>query len=358
MKRWIQITATLSLAVIGILLTDNTDLKTPRNTYLNSTDPELLTPVNAPLPAISEIHATPPKVALAPAGNSPRLPASTPLPTEPSAELEVRQARLEIARLATPTSSPEISDLYVHLPPDAPLKQPLRVVVALHGVGSRGDVFAQSLIADADRNGWLLIAPTFPYRDHMNPRVLLEDDLQYSRLLYNTLVALPRRLGFRLRPHALLYGFSRGGQLAHRFALFYPDRVESVVTMSAGTYTLPFERRSIENGEQLLPLPYGIADYSEKVGHSFDAKEFGKLSFWIAVGASDDRTSDVPRQFDPYVGKMRVQRATAFQNALKEIGVDTRLVVFPGVGHEISSEMRKDAVKFLRDDELLDKLND
>ncbi|MEK7786503.1 MAG: hypothetical protein AAB658_13930, partial [Chloroflexota bacterium] len=321
-------------------------------------DPELLTPVKKPAPAISEIRPTPTQVALIPTKISPRPPASTPAPRDASTEQEVRQARTEIARLATPTSSPEISDLYVHLPPDATLKQPLRVVIALHGVGTRGDVFAQSLIADADRNGWLLIAPTFPYRDHMNPRVLLEDDLQYSRLLYNTLVALPRRVGFRLRQHALLYGFSRGGQLAHRFALFYPDRVETVVTISAGTYTLPTEKRSAENGGQFLPLPYGIGDYAEKVDHTFDAKGFGKISFWIAVGGSDDRMSDVPRQFDPYLGKTRIQRAEAFQNALKEIGVDARLVVFPNVGHEISIEMHKGAIKFLRDDELLDKLND
>lgn len=358
MKRWIPIAAVASLTILTLLLTDNTDLKTPRNTWLNSTNPELLTPVNNSTPAISESHVTPTEVKLIPAGNSPRLPVSTPAPRDASTDLELPQARTDIVRLATPNPKTEITDLYVHLPPDAPLKQPLRVVIALHGVGSRGDVFAQALIADADRNGWLLIAPTFPYRDHMNPRVLLEDDLLYSRLLYNTLVALPRRLGIRLRQHALLYGFSRGGQLAHRFALFYPDRVESVVTMSAGTYTLPFEKRSIENSEQFLPLPYGIGDYPAKVGYAFDAKQFSKLSFWIAVGASDDRVSDVPRAFDAYLGKTRIQRATAFQQALKEIGVDARLVLFPNVGHEISIEMQKGALKFLRDDELSDKLND
>ncbi|MCL5958492.1 MAG: alpha/beta hydrolase [Chloroflexi bacterium] len=36
-----------------------------------------------------------------------------------------------------------------------------------------------------------------------------------------------------------LYGFSRGSQTAHRFALCYPDHVLVAALMSAGTYTLP-----------------------------------------------------------------------------------------------------------------------
>ncbi|MDE3092024.1 MAG: hypothetical protein KGJ80_21840, partial [Chloroflexota bacterium] len=80
-----------------------------------------------------------------------------------------------LANAAVPVLPLDGFDLYIHFPTDADQRQPLRVVVALHGMGSRGDVFAQSLVAEADQNGWLLVAPTLPYGDYMDPTRLAEE---------------------------------------------------------------------------------------------------------------------------------------------------------------------------------------
>lgn len=247
------------------------------------------------------------------------------------------------------------SNLYIHVPPQAAQHQPLRVLLVLHGFGAHGDDFAQSLISAADGYNWVVVAPTIQYRDYMNVALLTEDDLIISQMLDQLLTALPNRLHLKLRQHSLIYGFSRGAQLAHRFALIHPERVESVVTMSGGTYTLP----STQNKDHtLLPFPFGTGDLETILGHALDWDSYKRISFWVAVGERDTQPNDVPRAFDPYLGSTRVERATAFEKSLFALGLDAHLVLFPNTGHEVTPEMRKSAIQFLRNDEVADHWDD
>ena len=259
---------------------------------------------------------------------------------------------------STPSPTRVFSDtnLYIHLPPQASQHQPLRVIYVLHGYGSQGESFAQGLVAEADRNSWVIVAPTMAYQDYMQVASLMDDDLKISQMLYDTLNLLPARLNLKLDQHVLLYGFSRGAQLAHRFALLHPDRVGAVVSLSAGSYTLPLER-SRDRDQTALPFPFGVSDLEKHLGHPLDKPNFNAISFWIAVGERDNQTNDVPRAFDPYVGGTRIERARNFVNVLVSLGIDARLIIFPNTGHEVTPEMRQGALKFLREDELLDKWN-
>ena len=259
---------------------------------------------------------------------------------------------------ATPARPFDRKDVFIHLPPNATAHQPLRVLVALHGMGGQGSTFAKDLVQESDRNHWILVAPTITYHDWKNPTELLKDDLEYTRMLRATLDDLPNQLGLRIHQHILLFGFSRGAQLAHRFALFYPDHVESVAALSAGTYTLPEEKKVSGSNPQLLPLPYGVGDLVQRIGKSCDFTKLKKVSFWLAVGAKDNRVDDVPRQFDSFVGKTRIERAKAFHAALIALGIDSHLIVFPNTDHEITNEMLRTGLQFLHDDEAADGLND
>ncbi len=240
-------------------------------------------------------------------------------------------------------------NLFIHTPPDAPRREPLVVVLALHGMGGHGDAFASGLLAEADRSGWLVVAPTLPYGDYMNPATLAEDDILLSQMLVATLDALPSRLGLKLQPSVMVYGFSRGAQLAHRFALFFPERVKAVVAISAGTYTLPADKGMTPSGPQPLPLPYGVADVEKRLNRPVNLERFKKIPFFIEVGEQDTRASDVPRQFDVLVGTTRVERAKAFHQALQSLGMMCQLVIVPNTGHEVTSEMSNGAMKFLKE---------
>jgi pimeloyl-ACP methyl ester carboxylesterase len=246
-------------------------------------------------------------------------------------------------------------DVFVHLPPQISPNESLRVLLVLHGMGGQGTAFAQPLIDAADRNHWVLIAPTMPYAaDYLDPVPLMQEDLALGTYLQTLLDGLPTRLGLRLHRHVLILGFSRGAQVAHRFAFLHPEQVESVATISAGSYTMPLLMRD----GNLLNFPFGVGDLQQRVGESVNWYDFDQISFWIAVGTKDDRPGDVARAFDPYCGRTRVERAKAFEGALQDMGVDAHLTLFANADHEMTSEIKDGALQFLRRDELSDDLDD
>ncbi len=243
---------------------------------------------------------------------------------------------------------------YTYVPTTASAHQPLQVLVALHGMGGEGKGFAAPLIKEAERNGWLLVAPTIPYGDWHNPDQVAQEDVEIAQRLIATIDLLSEQMHLAVKPQVHLIGFSRGAQVAHRFALFFPDHVDRVVAFSAGTYTLPFRTRDIDGDGQadMIVLPYGAADMNKRVGHPINPIRLKQVRFLIGVGGSDNVANDVPRQWDAYVGKTRLERAHAFVDALKSQGMHCTLQVFPGVGHEVTNAMWTQAVQFLSSSDL------
>jgi pimeloyl-ACP methyl ester carboxylesterase len=242
-----------------------------------------------------------------------------------------------------------IPNVYVRLPKSAmvaPTEKPLQVLVALHGMGGSGEQLANHLIAQADRNRWLLVAPTIEYGDWTDPTQIAREDPRLIRWLADYIDQLPTELGQPTRPRVLLIGHSRGAQLAHRFALFRPEKVLAVAALAAGTYTLPFERSS---EGVLMHFPFGLADLSTIAGQPFSrAKLIEDTQFWLGVGTEDNNPNELPRAWDQYIGTNRVQRARAFQDALHQLGARSVLVAFRGERHGFSLDMASSACAFLR----------
>jgi len=239
-----------------------------------------------------------------------------------------------------------VPTVYVRPPRDAGSIDALQVLVALHGLGGNGEQFASHLLAQADRNRWLIVAPTIVYGDWTDPKQIASEDPRLIRWLADYLDQLPALVGRPLRPRVLLLGHSRGAQLAHRFALFEPRRVRAVAALAAGTYTLPFERSAEGN---LMRFPFGLADLSAIAGQPFSrARLIEDTQFWLGVGSEDNNPNDLPRAWDPYLGTTRVQRARAFQEALHQLGARSVLVAFRGERHGLSQDMATSACAFLR----------
>jgi pimeloyl-ACP methyl ester carboxylesterase len=222
----------------------------------------------------------------------------------------------------------------------------LQVLVALHGLGGNGEQFANHLVAQADRNRWLIVAPTISYGDWTDPSQIASEDPRLIRWLDEYLEHLADQVVSPVRPRVLLLGHSRGAQLAHRFALFKPQRVLAVAALAAGTYTLPYER-SAEGAP--MRFPFGMADMTSIVGQPFSrARLIEDTQFWLGVGAEDNNPNDLPRAWDQYLGTTRVQRARAFQEALHQLGARSVLVAFRGERHGLSQDMASSACAFLR----------
>jgi pimeloyl-ACP methyl ester carboxylesterase len=218
------------------------------------------------------------------------------------------------------------------------------VLVVLHGMGGNGPDFARELVDQADTYSWLIVAPTIDYGDWTNPNVVAQEDPLLIQALNDYLDSLPQLVGAPVRHLVLLLGHSRGAQLAHRFAEFRPDRVLAVAALSAGTYTLP---TGVGPGGT-LNFPFGVQDMDHYAGHAFDAQRFDNVSFWVGVGGQDTNPGDVPRQWDGIEGSTRVQRARAFEAAVRQLGANTQLRIFGDARHELTGEMRAAACDFLK----------
>lgn len=238
--------------------------------------------------------------------------------------------------------------LYIYIPGSAARSQPAQILVALHGMGGNGGAFCQGLLGAAERNGWIVVAPTFKYQDYKNPELVLQDDTTFLPRLQAILDSVPERTGLATREKALLYGHSRGGQAVHRFATFYPERTLGVAALSAGSYTLPLHSLPDDGRSQALPLPYGVANLGAHLGREFNDEAFKRVPFQIAIGGQDRNSAETPRAWDPYLGQTRVERATAYTKALQALGVKATLKVYPDAGHAVTPQMQADALDFLQ----------
>ncbi|MBV9327412.1 MAG: hypothetical protein JO352_27030 [Chloroflexi bacterium] len=233
----------------------------------------------------------------------------------------------------------EVSDVYVRLPQSNP-SGPLQVLVALHGMGGNGPDFGSALANQADANGWLIVAPTINYGDWTNPDVITHEDPALIAWLSDYLATLNQRTGLPVQPRVLLFGHSRGAQLALRFTEIHPDQVAGVAAISAGTYTLPISTDA--SSGQALDFPYGIADLAQTDGgNTFNPSGFDAVPIWIGVGGADNNTADVPAAWSPYIGATRVDRAENFTSALQRQGADVSLTVFPNTDHTLTDAMRQ-----------------
>lgn len=239
------------------------------------------------------------------------------------------------------------SNFYVHMPPAPKPGHALQIIMAVHGMGSNGLDFGQPLISYADQYGFVLVAPTMNYDpNYTDPGRVAANDEELLPELHALVQALPGVIGFPVNQQVMLFGFSRGAQIVHRFALFYPEQVKAVALMSAGSYTLPYQDFKSANTATALSFPYGVSDLARFTGHNFDMQSFRKVPFWIGVGGADNATKDVPAAWDQYLGNTRVERATRFYQALQKSGVEATFNIFPGVGHAVCADMKKQGFAF------------
>lgn len=232
---------------------------------------------------------------------------------------------------------------YTFLPPPTTTGQPVRLMVALHGMGGSGADMAAMLGPQAAQQGWALLAPTMPYHDYLDPEQVRQDGQLLPRL--RALIdVLPARTGLTFQPGILIFGFSRGSQEAIRFSLMFPDYTLGVAGLSAGSYTLP---SSTYADGKAMRYPYGTSDVDTFCGQKFDAAATKQVAYWIGVGGTDTNAAEVPRQWDPLVGTNRLERAKKYVEILQQFGARANLDVFPGAGHEVTDAMRADVFKFL-----------
>lgn len=255
-----------------------------------------------------------------------------PLPVLPAQELQV--------------PATEAHPAYALYTPEGPAV-PRAALLVLHGMGGTGPTIAGYFLAYAREHDLVVVAPTIPYGDWRDPTLLVREDARLLPQLAALLDAVPQETGVSLLDRAHVFGFSRGAQEALRFALFYPERVVCVAALSAGTYTLPAASVPTATGVLSAPMPYGIADVQAATGRTVDLAKLAGVHILVGVGAADNNQADVPRQWDPFVGNTRLERAQRFVAFLQQMGIQAEVAVVPGAAHEVSGAMLERVTGFL-----------
>lgn len=343
--RWGALSAVLLLAFFVLAACSDYTLATPTPPAQVEVQP----PVENNIPALAAVPPTfAPATTPARAGVSPTKAPAIPVSAKKTVQTEITQAP------ASPVGFEEFpyanSDYFAYIPSHSrALGQSLQIVLTIHGMGGKGLSFAQPLVEYAEEYNLTLVAPTMLYdNDYYDPSHILANDATLLPELNNLLDKLPEQLQHPINPKILLFGFSRGAQIVHRFATFYPDRVLGVAVISAGNYTLPSPVFQANNNASKVNLrfPFGMSDASKYIGHEFDLEALRRVSFWIGVGGADTATKDVPAAWSPYLGVTRVERATHYYNSLEDKGIPATFTIFPGVGHTICLGMKQQAFAF------------
>lgn len=231
-------------------------------------------------------------------------------------------------------------DMAYYLYAPTVIRVPERLFVSVHGISRNALEHAELFSSLAEDRGVVMIAPLFDRdgfrgyqrlaanRDGLRPDAVLDMIVSEVR----GLLALP---AVKLN----LFGFSGGGQFAHRYLMACPQRVESAVLGAAGWYTFPSPGIRFPRG--LKPAP------DRHWRPAFPG--FLQVPVTVVVGEHDnlrDQAFNKSRKIDRQQGHNRVERGrrwvAAMQQVARQLDIPTayRFHVLPGVGHEFHQAMR------------------
>jgi pimeloyl-ACP methyl ester carboxylesterase len=237
---------------------------------------------------------------------------------------------LEAGRLGEFTLPGDVGLSYFAYRPRAarPQQPPL---VFVHGYARRAEEHALALLPLCERLGCTLLAPHFSREDHPRyQRLGRGRDGQRADRLLN--LCIEQCLG-EAAPPIILAGFSGGAQFAHRYTMAHPERVERLIAVAAGWYTLP---------DSAARYPLGLRTQRTLRGYSLNPERFLSVPASVLVGSEDLGKHNLRQgaDLDRLQGRTRVQRARSWvahmRLAAREHRMESRVeyIEVPGVGHD------------------------
>jgi pimeloyl-ACP methyl ester carboxylesterase len=123
-----------------------------------------------------------------------------------------------------------------------------------------------------------------------------------------------------------LFGYSAGGQFAHRFLYLHRERLGAVAIGAPGTVTLP----SLAHG-----WPAGVADLEAVAGKRRDLSDRQWPRILLFVGGQDVGDEGVNREdWANRTGLTRLERARTLHAAFQAAAIEHEYVEVPAMGHD------------------------
>jgi pimeloyl-ACP methyl ester carboxylesterase len=175
-------------------------------------------------------------------------------------------------------------------------------------------------------------------------------DLEFIKVIDDFMNFLKEN-GYTPYAKVFMTGFSAGGQQSNKFPILHPSRIAATAIGAPAFFTYP-----VEIWERIpLTYPVGTYDINQIPGTTYSLAAFKQIPRFIFVGRDDTKDpGGVPVLYDQwqayiintYFSKNPVERAIKFADYLKSIGMQAQLKVYPGVGHEYTSQMIIDTFNF------------
>lgn len=211
------------------------------------------------------------------------------------------------------------------------------MLVSVHGTLREQSRYRDFFAEFAEYNNCIVLAPLFPCNIFGDGKMtgykyIVENDVRYDEVLIAMVDEARAFLNVK-ESKFLLFGFSGGGQFAHRFALLQPERLKAVSIGAPGSVTDPLSKRSYW---------VGTSDFEERFGRPLQTEAFKGLPIHLAIGAEDKATWEIThRPGDPTymeganeAGASRQERLRTLYTGFKTLGAEVVLDTVEGVAHE------------------------
>lgn len=212
------------------------------------------------------------------------------------------------------------------------------LIVVVHGTERGAQAYRDAFADFAEQHEAIVLAPLFPCGivesglEYHNYKFIHFHDIRFDLVL----LAMIEELGEMYRIDAgrfLLFGFSGGGQFAHRFYYLHPERLLGVSIGAPGWVTLLDEERD---------WWVGVRDLEHQFGVRPNMQSLRDVPIQLVAGSDDIETWDViipkgSRYWMPGAndaGRTRLDRLAALRDTFEQHGLTVRHDIVAGVGHE------------------------
>ncbi len=245
----------------------------------------------------------------------------------------VGRRRLDRVKVLTSRSEP-LCPYLLYIPET--VDKSLPVVVTVHGISCNAEEHIDAFAGYADRFGFILVAPVFTraaFAGYQRFGYSKRNNSQRSDLALHAIMDDVAEQTGCDTDKFLLFGYSGGGQFAHRFAMAYPDRIISAALGAPGWYSFP---------SKSAPFPRGLQGTKATFGLELQPEKFLAVPMMVCVGENDterDPALNTSSRIDARQGKTRFERGERWVQAMRKrarnLGYDTayEFCSLPQSGH-------------------------
>jgi pimeloyl-ACP methyl ester carboxylesterase len=217
--------------------------------------------------------------------------------------------------------------------PGDPERYPL--IVVQHGTARTAARYRDTFREFCDAHRCVVMAPLFPAsidtpEDMHGFKFLAYNGLRFDLILLAMVDEVAARFPVR-GDKFLLYGFSGGGQFAHRFLYLHPERLHAVTIGAPGRIT---------QLDDSLPWWLGTGGTAEIFGTSPDVAAIRDVAIQFVVGEQDTETWEINNPGDSnwmdgveLTGSTRIERLRTLERSFAANGISVRFDTVPGVAH-------------------------